>query len=97
LLARLLKLRLSARSLADGASPGHLSRMAQYELRLFMSNGCGSALLGEVAVIEARDGDAAMSQARQRVRALPKRCFGSLYDQAGAEIWTEESPGPPAR
>jgi len=70
--------------------------MAQYELRLFMSNGCGSALLGEVAVIEAQDGNAAMIEARRRVLALPRRCFGSLYDAIGAEIWTEESPGPQA-
>jgi hypothetical protein len=70
--------------------------MAQFELRLFMSNGCGSPLLGDVAVIEAADGDAAMSEARRRVRQLPKRCFGSLYDAAGAEIWTDESPGPAA-
>jgi hypothetical protein len=70
--------------------------MAQYELRLFMSNGCGAALLGEVAVIEALDGEAALSEARRRVRQLPKRCFGSLYDPVGAEIWTEESPGPQA-
>lgn len=68
--------------------------MARYELKLFMSNGCGSALLGEVAVIEAPDGDAATSEARRRVRQLPKRCFGSLYDEAGVEIWTDESPGP---
>ena len=70
--------------------------MAQYELRLFMSNGCGSALLGEVAVIEALDGDAATAEARRRVRQLPKRCFGTLYDAAGAELWSDESPGPQA-
>ncbi len=69
--------------------------MAQYELRLFMSNGCGSALLGEVAVIDVQDGETAMSEARRRVRQLPKRCFGSLYDSVGAEIWSEESPGSP--
>jgi hypothetical protein len=70
--------------------------MARYELRLFMSNGCGSALLGEVALIEALDGDTAMSEARRRVRQLPTRCFGALYDAAGVEIWTDESPGPQA-
>jgi hypothetical protein len=70
--------------------------MARYELRLFMSNGCGSALLGEVAVFEAENGDAAMSEARRRVRQLPKRCFGTLYDPAGAELWTDESAGPQA-
>jgi hypothetical protein len=66
--------------------------MARYELRLFMSNGCGAALLGEVAVIEAQD--AALSEARRRVLQLPKRCFGTLYDPAGAELWTDETPGP---
>lgn len=70
--------------------------MAQYELRLFMGNGCGSALLGEVAVIEAADASAAVSEADRRVRQLPRRCSGALFDPSGAQIWAEESPSAPA-
>jgi hypothetical protein len=71
--------------------------MAGYELRLYMSNGCGQALLGDVAAIEAQDEGAAKSEARRRVRQLPRHCFGVLYDPAGAEIWSDDSPGPEAR
>jgi hypothetical protein len=68
--------------------------MARYELRLYMKNGCGQALLGDVAVIEASDETAAVSEARRRVQDLPKHCVGALYDAAGAEIWTGDAPGP---
>ena len=67
--------------------------MARYELKLFLKNGCGEALLGDVAVIEAADARAAMSEADRRVRELPRHCLGALYDPAGAEIWTADSPG----
>lgn len=66
--------------------------MARYELKLYLSNGCGSALLGDVAVLEAPDEGAAVSEARRRVRQLPRRCFGELYDPAGLPIWAEQSP-----
>ena len=68
--------------------------MAKYELRLFMGNGCGSALLGEVAAIEAADAAAAVSEAGRRVSQLPRHCSGALYDAAGAQIWTEDAPDP---
>jgi hypothetical protein len=67
--------------------------MAAYELRLFMRNACGPALLGEVAVFEAASGSEAMSEASQRVRRLPRYCSGVLYDSAGVQIWTDDSPG----
>jgi hypothetical protein len=66
--------------------------MSRYELRLYMGNGCGQALLGEVATIEAPDASTATAQARERVRALPKHCFGTLHDPAGVEIWSGEAP-----
>jgi hypothetical protein len=71
--------------------------MARYELRLFMGNGCGSALLGEVAAIEAADADAAMTEAGQRVRQLPRHCSGALYDPAGVQIWAGAAPDNRAR
>ena len=71
--------------------------MARYELKLFMRNACGPALLGEVAVLEAPDEGAALSEARRRVRELPRHCVGALYDPAGNQIWTDDSPGPQAR
>ena len=67
--------------------------MARYELRLYMKNGCGQALLGDVAAIDAPDETAALTEARRRVHELPKHCLGALYDAAGAEIWTGEAPG----
>jgi len=67
--------------------------MARYEFRLYMKNGCGQALLGDVSAIEAADETAALSEARRRVRELPKHCVGALYDAAGAEIWTGDAPG----
>jgi hypothetical protein len=67
--------------------------MTGYELRLYMRNGCGEALLGDVAVIEAQDEAAARSEAHRRVSRLPRHCFGVLYDAAGAEIWSDDSPG----
>lgn len=66
--------------------------MARYEFRLYMKNGCGQALLGDVSAIDAPDESAAMSEARRRVRELPKHCVGALYDAAGAEIWTGDAP-----
>ena len=66
--------------------------MARYELRLYMKNGCGQALLGDVAALEAPDETAAVSEARRRVRELPKHCAGALHDPAGAEIWTGDAP-----
>ena len=62
-----------------------------------MRNACGPPLLGEVAAIEALDEQAAMSEAGRRVRQLPRHCFGALFDAAGSEIWTDDSPGPQAR
>ena len=67
--------------------------MARYEFRLYMKNGCGQALLGDVSAIEAADETAALSEARRRVGELPKHCAGALYDAAGAEIWTGDAPG----
>ena len=75
-----------------GNGCGSALLVAKYELRLFLGNGCGSALLGEVAVIEAADAAAAMSEAGRRVRELPRRCSGALYDPAGAQIWAEDAP-----
>ncbi len=71
--------------------------MARYELRLYMRNGCGSALLGDTAYFEAPGEALAMSEADRRVRELPKHCFGALHDSAGAQIWTGEPPGAAAR
>jgi hypothetical protein len=71
--------------------------VARYELRLFLGNGCGSALLGEVAAIEAADAASAMSEAGRRVRELPRHCAGVLFDPAGAQIWAEDAPDPKAR
>jgi hypothetical protein len=67
--------------------------MARFELRLYMTNGCGQALLGDVTAFEADGEDAARAEARQRVRQLPKNCFGALYDAAGAQIWEQAAPG----
>jgi hypothetical protein len=66
--------------------------MAQYELRLYMRNACGPALLGEVISVEAADAQAAIAQADRRVRGLPKQCFGVLFDPAGVQIWSEDAP-----
>ena len=63
----------------------------RYEFRLYMKNGCGAPLLGDVAVIEAVDPASATSEARQRVAQLPRHCFGALFDPTGAEIWTGDS------
>jgi hypothetical protein len=68
--------------------------MARYELRLYMRNACGPPLLGDAAVIEAADERAAMSEADRRVRALPKHCFGALFDAAGVQIWSDDAPSP---
>jgi hypothetical protein len=67
--------------------------MPAYELRLFMRNACGPALLGEVAVLEACDETAAMAEARRRVQQLPRNCGGALIDPAGVQIWTDDAPG----
>jgi hypothetical protein len=66
--------------------------MARYELKLFMTNGCGAAILGDVAVLEAADQAAAVSEASARVRQLPRHCFGALFDPTGAEIWSGDAP-----
>jgi hypothetical protein len=66
--------------------------MARYELRLYMRNACGPPLLGDVAVIEAADEGAAASEAASRVRQLPKRCFGALFDPMGVQIWADDAP-----
>ena len=66
--------------------------MAEYELRLYMRNACGPALLGEVAAIEASDAREAMSEADRRVRRLPRHCFGVLNDPDGVEIWSQDAP-----
>jgi len=71
--------------------------MAQYELRLYMRNACGPALLGDVAVFDAPDEGAAMSEAHRRVRELPRNCVGALFDCAGVQIWAEDAPGPAVR
>lgn len=63
--------------------------MAAYELRLYMRNACGPALLGDVVGIEAEDAPAAMAEAEQRVKALPKNCFGALFDEAGGQVWSQ--------
>jgi len=66
--------------------------MAQFELRLYMRNACGPALLGEVSTFEAADEGAAISEADRRVRDLPKHCFGALFDSAGTQIWADAAP-----
>ena len=66
--------------------------MARYELRLFLKNACGPALLGDVSTFEADDERAAMSEASRRVSALPRNCAGALFDAAGAQIWEDSSP-----
>ena len=71
--------------------------MARYELKLFMTNGCGAAILGEVAALEAADRAGAVSEASARVGQLPRHCFGALFDPEGAEIWSGEAPHAPAR
>lgn len=71
--------------------------MAQYELRLYMRNACGPALLGDVAVFEAADERAAISEADRRVRRLPRNCAGALFDGGGMQIWADDSPGAAAR
>src|SRR5262249_22965038 len=54
--------------------------MARYELRLYMKNACGPALLGDVSCIDAADEHAAIAEADRRVGDLPKNCFGALFD-----------------
>jgi hypothetical protein len=71
--------------------------MARYELRLYMRNACGPALLGDVSTFEAPDERAAVSEAELRVRQLPRHCSGVLFDAAGAQIWSDDSPGPTPR
>ena len=71
--------------------------MAKYELRLFMRNACGPALLGEVAMLEAPDADTAVSEAASRVRQLPRNCAGALFDPAGVQIWADDAPRSPPR
>jgi len=66
--------------------------MARYELRLYMRNACGPALLGEVAAFDAEGDVAATAEAARRVRALPRNCVGALFDAAGAQIWSEDAP-----
>ena len=68
--------------------------MARYELRLYMRNGCGEALLGDVAVLEAPDETAARAEALGRVRKLSKHCFGVLFDAAGAQVWEADAQPP---
>jgi len=68
--------------------------MAEYELRLFMRNACGPALLGDVAVFDAAGEAEAVSEAWRRLRQLPRNCSGVLYDSAGVQLWTDDSPGP---
>lgn len=63
--------------------------MPAYELRLYMKNACGPALLGDVVGIEADEDRAAMSEAERRVRDLPRNCFGVLFDAAGAQVWSQ--------
>nr|UXE45268.1 hypothetical protein Hi04_10k_c4586_00026 [uncultured bacterium] len=58
-----------------------------------MRNACGPALLGDVAVFDAPDEGAAMSEAHRRVRELPRNCVGALFDCAGVQIWAEDAPG----
>lgn len=70
--------------------------MARYELRLYMRNACGPALLGDVAFVEAPDDRAAKTEADRQVRTLPKQCFGALFDAAGLQIWSEDAPAPAA-
>ena len=71
--------------------------MAKYELRLFMRNACGPALLGEVSLFDAADEGAARTEAQRRVRQLPRHCVGALYDSAGVQIWSEDSPASATR
>ena len=71
--------------------------MAQYELKMYMRNACGPALLGEVAGVEAPDEGGAMSEATRRVRGLSRHCFGVLHDPSGVEIWAEDAPDPKVR
>ena len=59
-----------------------------------MRNACGPALLGDVAIFDAADEGAALAEARRRVRALPRHCVGALYDPAGVQVWSDDSPGP---
>jgi hypothetical protein len=66
--------------------------MARYELRLYMKNACGPALLGDVSDIDAPDERAAMTEAGRRISDLPKNCFGALFDPAGVQIWSEDAP-----
>jgi hypothetical protein len=66
--------------------------MARYELRLYLRNGCGAALLGEVATIDAPGEEAAIAEARGRVRQLPRHCAGALFDAAGVQLWADEAP-----
>ncbi len=82
-----------ANDLAVAPNRRHLwGKMARYELRLYMRNACGPALLGDVAVLEASDEAAAIAEADRRVRQLPRRCAGALFDPLGVQIWTEDSP-----
>lgn len=71
--------------------------MARYELRLYMKNACGPALLGDVSGFDASDDAAAVGEARARVGALPKNCAGALFDAAGAELWSGDAPVPAPR
>jgi len=71
--------------------------MARYELRLYLRNACGPALLGDVASFDAPDEGAAMSEAYRRVRGLPRNCVGALFDGAGVQIWAGDAPDPAVR
>lgn len=66
--------------------------MAQYELRLYMRNGCGAPLLGDVSMLDADDAGAATVEALRRVRDLPRHCFGALFDSAGVQVWEGDPP-----
>ena len=76
------------------AASGVISKadMAQYELRLYLRNGCGAALLGDVSTIDAPGEAAAIAEARGRVRQLPRHCAGALFDAAGVQLWADDAP-----
>ncbi len=79
-------------SLLTGRDGCNISPMALYELRLYMRNACGPALLGDVAVIDAADEAAAVAEAQRRVAQLPRHCVGALFDAAGVQCWTQDAP-----
>src|SRR5579871_385412 len=69
--------------------------MAQYELRLYMRNGCGAPLLGDVAALEAPDADAASASCRATASAPSSTPPARRSGKASRRGSLEEAVRPP--